>query len=245
MELRSPGLSPSASGLPLGIWLPRAYSSGVGVELAVVGFIISAAAIFDAITDPLMGFASDKLRTRWGRRRLWVGAGIPLLTVAIWSVLNPTEGATAAYLGFWYIGLRVGSTMVLVPYGAWGAELAKDYHGRTQLNSARQRFVLLGLIAAAFVPALVEFQLGDDATALDVLAGYGLLILIALPGIGLWTLTQVPEPPLTESAGRTPFLRSLKLAWSNGLFRVVVVIELVITGGESFRNALSSSSCRT
>ena len=72
-----------------------------------------------------------------------------------------------------------------------------------------------------------------------MLAGYGLLILIALPGIGLWTLTQVPEPPLTESAGRTPFLRSLKLMWSNGLFRVVVVIELVITGGESFRNALS------
>ena len=55
--------------------------------------------------------------------------------------------------------------------------------------------MLLGLIAAAFVPALVEFQLGDDATALAVLAGYGLLILIALPGIGLWTLTQVPELP--------------------------------------------------
>ena len=226
-------------GYPLGIWLPRAYSSDVGVELAVVGLIITAAAIFDAITDPLMGFASDRIRTRFGRRRVWVGVGIPLLTLAIWSVLNPTEGATAAYLAFWYIGLRVGSTMVLVPYGAWGAELAKDYHGRTQLNSARQRFVLLGLIAAAFVPALVEQQLGDDATAVAVLAGYGLLILIALPGIGLWTLTQVPEPPLTETAGRTPFLRSLKLMWSNGLFRVVVVIELVITGGESFRNALS------
>lgn len=226
-------------GYPLGIWLPRAYGSDVGVSLPLVGLIISAAAVFDAITDPLIGFASDRVRSRWGRRKGWIGIGIPLLTLAIWMLLNPDATATAMYLGFWYIFLRVGSTMVLVPYGAWGAELSRDYHTRTGINSARQRAVLLGLIAAAFIPALVERAMGDETTALAVLAAFSVSVAVLLPGIGLILLWRVPEPPAMPTEGRTSLLQSLQLMWRNGLFRRVLVIELVITGGEQFRNALS------
>jgi Na+/melibiose symporter-like transporter len=226
-------------GYPLGIWLPRAYGTDVGVELATIGFIITAAAIFDAVTDPAIGFASDRVRSRWGRRRGWIGTGVPLLTLALWCLLNPAAGADALYLGFWYLALRVGSTMVLVPYGAWGAELTPDYHERTRINSARQRCVLLGLIGAALVPAVVEFVRGDAATAIVVLESYSWLILVLLPGIALVLLATVPEPPKLPGEGGTPFLRSLQLMWGNRLFRIVVIVELVITGGESFRNALS------
>ena len=226
-------------GYPLGIWLPRAYGTGVGIDLSLVGLIITAAAIFDAVTDPLIGFASDRGRTRWGRRKAWVGLGVPTLTLAIWMLLNPDSGATAWYLGLWYIFLRVGSTMVLVPYGAWGAELSGNYHERTRINSARQRWVLLGLIGATFVPAGAEILLGDGATALVVLESYSWLILVLLPGIGLLLLARVPEPPALPGEGSTAFLRSLQLMWKNGLFRRVVIIELVITGGEQFRNTLS------
>lgn len=226
-------------GYPLGIWLPRAYSTDVGVDLALIGFVITAAAIFDAVTDPLIGFASDRVRTPAGRRRGWIAVGAPLLAGAVWMLLNPDRGDAVAYLAFWFLFLRVGSTLVLVPYGALGAELSPNYHTRTALNSFRQRFAIAGLIAAALVPAVVESMLDDDATALIVLESYSWLVLICLPLAAVLMLIGVTEPPAPVASGRTPLLKSLRLMWKNGLFRTVLVIELVITGGESFRNALS------
>lgn len=225
-------------GYPLGIWLPRAYATDVGIPLAAIGGVITAAAVFDAITDPVVGFASDRFRTRWGRRKSWVLGGVPLLTAAVWMLLTPRPDSTILYLTCWYLFLRVGSTLVGVPYGAWGAELSNDYHVRTQIQSAREKFVLLGLIGAALVPAAIEALTGHSK-ATTVLAAYGWLVLFLLPSIALLVLMRVPEPPARSGEGRTAFRRGLALIWRNKLFRIVVLIELLIAGGEAFRNTLS------
>jgi Na+/melibiose symporter-like transporter len=225
-------------GYPLGVWLPRAYASNIGISLAAIGAVIAAAAVFDAITDPAMGFASDRLRTRWGRRKTWVFFGAPLLTWAVWMLLNPTPGSSIGYLAFWYIFLRVGSTLLGVPYAAWGAELSGDYHTRTRLQSAREKFVILGLIGAALVPAGIEVYAGES-NAMTVLRSYSWLVLFLLPSITLLVLARVPEPPASSLEGTTSFTQSLKLIWRNKLFRVVIAIELLIAGGEAFRNTLS------
>lgn len=225
-------------GYPLGIWLPRAYATDIGIPLAAIGAVITAAAVFDAVTDPAMGYASDRYRTRWGRRKTWVFLGAPLLTWAVWMLLNPGTGSTILYLAFWYIFLRVGSTLLGVPYAAWGAELSNEYHTRTRIQSAREKFVILGLIGAALVPAGIEMYLGEsDATS--VLRSYGWLVLFLLPSITLLLLARLPEPPPSVHEGTTPFLPGLRRIGRNRLFRVVVTIELLIAGGEAFRNTLS------
>lgn len=226
-------------GFPLGVWLPRAYSTDVGVSLTLIGLIITAAALFDAVTDPLIGYGSDRYRTRFGRRKTWLGAGIPLLALALWMLLNPPVGSGAVYLAFWFIFLRVGSTLVTIPYAAWGAELSADYHVRTQVSSAREKFVLCGLVGAALVPFLLEQVRQDQVPALEVLNAFGLLIVIILPVIAVLVLNRVPEPARLPGEGRVPIFRSLKLMWKNGLYRRVLIIEILVTGGESFRNALS------
>jgi len=233
------GLPLALLSYPLAIWLPRAYGTGIGLDLAVIGLIITLAAVLDAITDPVVGFASDRVRGRFGRRKGWISVGVPLLTLAVWMLLNPSQGATALYLAGWYLALRVGSTLVLVPYGAWGAELAQDYGDRIRINSARQRCVLLGLIVATLVPAGIELLAGRGTSSLTILAAFSYLILILLPAIGLMMLWRLPEPPPSPAEGSVRFLRSLKLMWRNGLFRRVVIIELIINGGEQFRNTLS------
>jgi len=225
-------------GYPLGIWLPRAYATGVGVPLAAIGAIITAAAVFDAVTDPAMGFASDRFRTRWGRRKSWVFAGAPLLTAAVWMLLNPGQGSGVAYLAFWYVFLRVGTTLLGVPYAAWGAELSSEYHTRTRLQSAREKFVILGLIGAALVPAALE-TLRGELPATEVLRSYSWLVLFLMPSITALVLARVPEPPASSREGQTHFLEGLRLIWRNKLFRIVIAIELLIAGGEAFRNTLS------
>lgn len=224
---------------PLSVWLPRAYATGLGVDLALIGFIIFTAAVFDAITDPVIGIASDKIKSRWGRRKTWIAAGAPLLTLAVWMLLNPSAASGPLYLACWYLFLRVGSTMVLVPYGAWGAELSGDYGERTRLFAARQAFVLIGLIAAALIPAIVERSMADNASALVVLESYSWLVLITLLSIAALLLWRVPEPAQVEVARNVKLLESLQLMWANRLFRRVIIIELLITGGEAFRNSMS------
>ena len=226
-------------GYPLGVWLPRAYASDLGIELGAIGSVIFAAALFDAVTDPAMGWASDRLRWRHGRRKTWVGIGAPVLTLAAWMLLHPLSGAGIAYLTLWYVLLRVGTTLVGVPYGAWGAELSAEYHMRTRLQSAREKFVLLGLLGAAVVPVVVEGTEGVDVPAVRVLSSYGWLVLVLLPGITALLLVRVPEPPASVREGATPFLTGLRMMGRNRFFRTVIAIELLIAGGEAFRNTLS------
>jgi glycoside/pentoside/hexuronide:cation symporter, GPH family len=233
------GLPLALLGYPLGIWLPRAYDTYIGVETALVGTIIAAAAIFDALTDPAVGFLSDKMRTRWGRRKSWVTLGTPFLALALYFILNPDSSNTVLYLAFWFVFLRVGTTLVGVPYAAWGAELSSNYHTRTRIMSAHQVFILLGLIGAAAIPAIVELIHGDDTTAVMVLNAYTIPVMILLPVTVLLLLWRVPEPPRTIREGTVGFTQSLTLMWRNKLFLRLISIELLVNGGEAFRNTLS------
>jgi glycoside/pentoside/hexuronide:cation symporter, GPH family len=226
-------------GYPLGIWLPRAYATYIGIATDSVGTIMILASIFDAITDPVMGFASDRYRTRWGRRRVWVFIGAPFLLAALVYLLNPSVGSGVFYLGGWFVFLRIGSTMVGTPYGAWGAELSGEYHTRTRIVSVREVFVLLGLIGAALVPAIVEWMHGAETTAVQVLNAYTWPVVILLPLLTVLVVTRVPEPPPSAREGRVPFAASLGLMYRNKLFLRLIAIELCINGGEAFRNALS------
>jgi GPH family glycoside/pentoside/hexuronide:cation symporter len=226
-------------GYPLGIWLPRAYDTYIGIETYLVGAVISIAAVFDAVTDPAMGYASDSFRTRWGRRKAWVLVGAPFLALALYFLLNPERGSTVLYLGAWFVFLRVGTTVLGVPYTAWGMELSGEYNTRTRIQAAREFFVLLGLIAAAAVPAVVETIYGDDATAVMVLNAYTWLAVPLLLLITVLVVLRVPEPPPRAREGQVRFVRSLALMYKNKLFLRVLAIETLVGGGEAFRNALS------
>ena len=62
----------SIASLPLLTYLPNYYGSDVGISLAAIGTVWLVARIFDAFTDPLIGYLGDRTKTRWGRRRVWI-----------------------------------------------------------------------------------------------------------------------------------------------------------------------------
>lgn len=233
------GMPLALLGYPLGIWLPRAYDTYIGLETAAVGAVITIAALFDAVTDPMMGYASDRFRTRWGRRRPWVLGGAPFLALALYFLLNPEQGDTVYYLAFWFVFLRIGTTMLGVPYAAWGMELSRDYDTRTRLQASREVFVLIGLIVAAAIPAVVEYLYREDTTAVQVLESYTWLAVPLLLVVPLIVVLRLPEPPPSTREGVVPFVGSLGLMYRNKLFLRALGIELLVGGGEAFRNALS------
>lgn len=226
-------------GYPLGIWLPRAYSTDLGMPVAWVGAIVTVAAIFDALSDPLVGFLSDKRRVVWGRRKGWITLGTPLLMLALYYVLNPNETSTIVYLAFWFIFLRIGSTLVLIPYLAWGTDITSDYHGRTRIAAVRQIFLILGLIVSAAIPGLVEMQYGDDTSAVRVLNAYTIPVLVLLPALTVLVLWLTPDVSLGDHVRDRGFVQSLRFMFQNRLFLRLALIELLISGSEAFRNSLS------
>jgi len=230
------GLPLAVIGYPIAIWVIPHYAGALGVSLAAVGTMLMLARISDVVTDPLIGFASDRLRTRFGRRKPWIILGMPLMMVGIWMLFVPPSDAGVLYLLWWLFVMMLGSTMISLPYAAWGAELSMDYHQRSRVTAAREIFVLAGLLLAAFVPFMVEF-FGDRATG-PVLEALAWTILLVLPICGFLVLRYVREP---EARGReaVPFSEGLGHMRANGPLKRILVIILLVIFGEAFRNALS------
>ena len=106
------------------------------------GFIAFAPRVFDAITDPIMGFISDNTRSKWGRRRQYVFIGgliLGIAYVAMWQ-LHKENSLTFnfTYFMLWSLVFYLGLTIFSVPYVAMGYEMSEDFHERTNIMAIAQ-----------------------------------------------------------------------------------------------------------
>jgi Na+/melibiose symporter-like transporter len=232
----SVGLPLAIIGYPIAIWLIPHYSRTLGISLAGVSTMLMVARITDVFTDPPIGELSDRMRTRFGRRKPWLFLGTPIMVIGIWMLFVPPQGVGILYLLAWLTVMMLGSTLISLPYGAWGAELSPDYHQRSRITASREIYVLAGLLLAAFVPFLVEY-LGDTNTG-SVLRALAWTIVAVLPISIALVLWRVPEP---QAAGRekVPLSEGFRHMAGNGPFVRILAILLLVTFGEAFRNALS------
>jgi Na+/melibiose symporter-like transporter len=162
------GLPLAVIGYPLSIWIPAHYSGGLGISLAAVGTILMLARLTDVITDPLVGEISDRFRTRIGRRKPWLLAGMPVMMIGVYNLFIPPEGVGLLYFLMWLTIFFLGATMIALPHRAWGAELSPDYHQRSRVTAAREVYVLLGLMLAAAVPMIIEIRADGGSGVAEV-----------------------------------------------------------------------------
>ena len=146
--------------LPLAVWVPPLYAE-MGVPLAVIGTIILVARLSDAVTDPLIGWLSDRTRTRIGRRKPYMLPGLPLFMVAVWKLFVPPEQAGAGYLFLWIVLIYLAATIVDLPYLAWGAEISPDYRERSRVAGVREQFHFAGTLMASSVPLVLRVFFGS------------------------------------------------------------------------------------
>ncbi len=124
-----------------------------GMDPFLAGLLGGLPRLFDAITDPIMGFVSDNTSSKWGRRRpyIFVGAILSAITFILLWQLN--ENNSSSY-NFWYFLIMslvflVGNTMFATPLVGLGYEMTSDYNERTRLMAFSQT---VGLIAWVIVP---------------------------------------------------------------------------------------------
>lgn len=131
------------------------YGQVLGVDFALVGGALLIAMVVDGVTDPVVGYWSDNLRTSFGRRHPFMYAAAIPVGITYFLVWNPPGGLTGnelfPYLLAITIAVRVSFTFYEVPSSALVAELTDDYDERTSFLSYRYVFGWMGGLTIAVV----------------------------------------------------------------------------------------------
>lgn len=120
----APAFALAVVGIPVYVYIPKFYTDVVGIDIAILGVIMLSVRLFDAVTDPIIGYASDRTRTRFGRRRPYLVLGSVLLAVAMFLLFNPPATSipntvsVSAYICCFFSGQRL-----LYPSNRWGLKL--------------------------------------------------------------------------------------------------------------------------
>ena len=217
-------------GLPIAVYLPSFYGDTLGLNLALVGVVLMVARLTDVVTDPIIGRLSDITHTRWGRRRPWVLVGVPITMIGSWVLFVPPAEVSALYLFGALALVYLGYTFITIPYGAWGAELSGDYHQRSRITGSREIFQQLGLLLAISAPVVVGIMAGAEDTngtvTREAMAVLGWLAVLLLPVCAIILFAFVREPE-SDRLPAVPVMKGMRIAMSNGPFRIVLASSLV------------------
>ena len=197
----APAYALAVVGIPIYVYIPKFYTDVIGVNVMVVGYILLSVRIFDAITDPAIGFVSDRTMTRFGRRRPYIAGGSFFVSLSMYFLFFPPE-ASDSYYALWFMGwiyaLFFFWTLVSVPYESLGPEITFDYHERISLFGIRDGFLIAGTLAAASSPALVTWLFDLSDTVQGERAKFFWMAVIYAPlviGLSWWCVIAIKERP--------------------------------------------------
>lgn len=205
------GLPLAFVALPLYVHVPHLYASNAGLGLALLGGLLLAARLFDAVIDPLLGWLAD----RCSRPLMMVLALLPLAGGFV-ALLHPPATQVELWLVLALLVTYTGYSAVSVAYQALGADLGINSSERTRLTAAREGFGLLGVLAAASLPALLASTMAEGLMRLAWI--FVPLLLIAA------VLTLAVRPLLVVRSSAMPLWPALRLTLGDGAYRRLLII---------------------
>ena len=202
-------------------------NSFLGIPIALAGAVTTAVLIFDIITDPIIGYLSDKTVSRFGRRAPWMLVGAVVLALAMIGLFAVPENFTTSASLIWVIVFflisTLGFTMVSIPYGAMAGEMTLDKKERSSMTAWRMAFASLGiLVGGALIPILAG----------DTKSGYTFAAICVAPLIilSIWfSVFFTRNAPRTLVPSQQNFSYILKLVLANRAFVTLVILYGIMT----------------
>jgi GPH family glycoside/pentoside/hexuronide:cation symporter len=224
----APSFAGAALTIPIAIHMTKFYADVVVVPLGFLGIAIAVARALDAISDPIVGFLSDRTRTRWGRRRPWMFAAAPVCAVFFYLLFAPPReldpGGAVIWFAVTFLLYSLFHTIYVIPHYALGPELTLDYHERSALFGVREGFVVLGTIVAALAPGLLGQKLHDEREVFRLFAiGMGALLVLLYVGLSI----VVRERREFYEREPSPLVPGIRRALRNRPFRILLATYVV------------------
>lgn len=195
---------------------PTFLAMTVGLSAYWIGFVMLIARIWDAITDPLMGYLSDATRSRMGKRRVYILIAAPLVLLSFFLMFYPYSFASTAWrvtaVLLSYILFCTVQTMVMIPYYSLSSELTGDYTQRASANGLRLGFSIFSSILCVAVPGILVNRFPDGGQGYIVMSlSFGTVFMVALLVTALFAKEEIQTPPVRERFSFQTFLRPIKL----------------------------------
>jgi GPH family glycoside/pentoside/hexuronide:cation symporter len=213
----------------IAFWLLNYFTDTVGIAAGMAGIAVAIGKIWDAVTDPMMGYISDRTRSRWGRRRPYLLFGSFVWFIAMIVLFTNPQLNSPTALFVWavaaYCFLSTVFTVVNVPYSSLTPELTKDYHERSSLNGYRAVFMVIGTLIGAGAALPLVGALPNKNIGFSVMgAVFGALMM----GAALTTFASVREPKLVSAAQpKTGFFKSYLYVFKTKPFIIVLLTYMM------------------
>ncbi|MCK4922052.1 MAG: MFS transporter [Bacteroidales bacterium] len=200
--------------------------------ITLFSLILASGRLFDAITDPLIAWFSDRLESRWGRRIPFLF--ISIIPSGIFCVLlfhpmhNFESSQNYTWLFFTQLGLYLFLTIYIVPYNALMPELAKNKEEKLTLSVVLSFTFVIGIIIASQIPLLASL-LGNFFLISDIKGQFRLAIIVIVVIAGI--LMFIPVIVVNEKRycdgkpTKINLFKSLKTALSSKQFLIFIIAD--------------------
>jgi len=182
------------------------YVMGLGVTTGQLAKVLLIYTFLDMIDNPVYGFLSDKTHSRWGRRRLWLVIGTPLLILSFIAFFNVPSfigpNSLFAYMLLTYMLTGTLDSLINANYAALFPELFRTDAERAKTNALRQAFQLVAMVISIALTPIVTEKIGYGKTAVI----YGLLA----GAVILYMAIGCKEPPLNDDAVKPKLFATLR-----------------------------------
>jgi len=200
------------------------------LKASLAGISLMMVRCVDAFSDPLIGYFSDRTKTRWGRRRPYLlfgsfGCGLFFFLLFTYLPIH-NQWLLFVHATFSYLIFYVCFSLVNIPYSALTPDMTQDYDERTNLTAYRMTGAIIGMfIAAGLTSELIKLfpnkRIGYSLTA----AGYGILFII-LTLIVFWGVREKNDYAVKHDD--TPMFRLYLNSFKNRPFVMVLMAYIMV-----------------
>lgn len=217
---------------------PTFLAITVGISPFWISFIVLVARLWDAITDPIMGYISDKTNSRFGKRRIYLIVSSPLILISMYLLFFPygyssTSLRIIAVLTS-YLLFTMVQTSVMIPYYSLSSEISSDYQQRASYNSYRLGFSIFSSILCVAVPGIIVGMFGDETVGYQVMSlTFGAIFAISVLLTGLFAREEITSPKVENKLSFKALVKPLSLKPFRqylGMFLVLQMSMAIMSG---------------
>lgn len=224
----SAGIPGAMLALILGTYLPRFYAGHIGISLTAVAGAVALVRLIDIGFDLVIGGAMDRTRTRFGRYRVWYAAGMPLLILSIYKILNPPADAGAGYLILWLLVTYTGTSITGLSHAAWAAALATGYNERSRVYGWMQAVAVAGSVTLLMMPILTHGAIKPGEG--DSMQAIGYLIIGLMPFTAAASIFFAPEKISAERPEHAKLKDYMSVFTQPSMVRLVIADLFLVLG---------------
>jgi len=227
-----PGLGAGYMYLLMSLYVMKFSTDVLLIAPAVMGVIFSISRIWDAVSDPIAGYLSDRTTFKFGRRRTWMLLSFIPISFGFLAVFSPPESMQGQSLDLWMmiaiLSFYSAITLFNVPHMALGAELSEDYHERTRLFGVRHIGFTVGSILSLVSMSLLIGEENSPTGDVRELAGkLAFLAVAAMSMMIFFSVSRLKEnPEFQNRVNKNPF-KAFRDVWVNPHAKILIIVLFI------------------